>query len=389
MTVGPTSSAFFGAFKRSLGSTTLWTLLLLFVVDKAVFSTVPLMKEDALTKFGAFLYSERQPEVLIVGSSVAGSAAYGADTTIDPHLRRDRWDCTAYENSFYFQNLLAQLLGRKLEVFNLSSAGSMTSDVWLLLSRVFEFGKKPEIVVYELIPRDMNDANIRVPGSTPFSKELARLHPRDKQQSFFTPVVILFDSIVESPLAASLQSVVRSLVASDNQAFSRSVDQLIASYWYVYKIRSLALSTVQATEMRFLRPDSAGSCAAMNGIGSGQVFDERSFANRYEIEKVYLEKLLKLCSDHNVRLVLVNMPVRSDYKDSVSKSLLSSYWKDMKKFAQQYNVEYINLDDSQFVAQDFVDTLHVSPAGGKKVAARVAEVMAARTAAAAKEHAPM
>ncbi len=363
--------------------------MLLFVADGAVYSTVPLVKEDALGKFASFLYSERQPAVLIVGSSVAGSAAYGADTTIDPQLPRDRWDSQEYEHSIYFQNRLAQLLGRKLEVFNLSTAGCMTSDVWLLLSRAFEFGKKPEIVVYELIPRDMSDANIRVPGATPASRALARMHPRGKQQTFFTPFVQIFDSIIESPLATNLQSVLRSLVASDNQSFCRSVDQLISSYWYVYKIRSLALSTVQSTEMKFLRPDSAADCAATNPIDTGLVFDERSFANRYEIEKLYLEKLLKLCSDHNVRLVLVNMPVTANYKGSVSKSLLSKYWQDIRKFTRQYNVEYINLDDTQFTAQDFVDNLHVSPAGGKKVAARVADALAARTEAAAKEHAPL
>jgi RNase H-fold protein (predicted Holliday junction resolvase) len=389
MTIGRISKVFLDAFKRSLRSTTLWTLLLLFVADGAVYSTVPLVKEEAMSKFASFLYSQRQPGVLIVGSSVAGSAAYGADTTIDPRLPRDRWDSQEYEHSIYFQNRLAQLLGRNLEVFNLSTAGCMTSDVWLLLSRAFEFGKKPEIVVYELIPRDMSDANIRVPGATPLSRALARLHPRDKQQSFFAPIAHIFDSIAESPLSTNLQSVVRSMFALDNQSFCRSVDQLISSYWYVYKIRSLALSTVQSSEMRFLRPDSAANSAVTKPIDTGLVFDERSFANRYELEKLYLEKLLKLCSDHDVRLVLVNMPVTANYKSSVSNSLLNKYWQDIRKLARQYNVDYINLDDSQFAAQDFVDHIHVSPAGGKKVAARVADALAAQTKAAAKEQAPM
>lgn len=388
MTIGRISKVFQDAFKSSVRSTTLWMVLLLLVADGVVYSTLPLVKEEALTKFSSFLYSKRQPDVLIVGSSVAGSAAYGADTTVDPSLPRNTWDSQEYERSVYFQNLLTQHLGRKLEVFNLATAGCMTSDVWLLLSRAFEFGKKPEIIVYELISRDMSDANIRVPGATPISRALARMHPRDEHQSFFTPVALIFDSIIQSPLATSVQSVVRSLAASDNQSFCRSVDQLIASYWYVYKVRSLALSTVQSTEMKLLRPESTVSATAMNPLGAGLVFDERSFANRYEIEKLYLEKLLKLCSDQNVRLVLVNMPVTSKYKGSVSKSLLSKYSKDLRNFAQRYKVEYINLDDSQFAAQDFVDSLHVSPAGGMKVATRVAEAVAARSAA-AKEHAPM
>lgn len=102
--------------------------------------------------------------------------------------------------------------------------------------------------------------------------------------------------------------------------------------------------------------------ASLNGIvGGAKVYDTKPQAKRYENELVYYTKLLKLCRDNSISLIVVNMPVRSDYPPKVPGELKDRYPKEVFALAREYGADVIDLQRADvFQDKDFLDLIHLN-----------------------------
>ncbi len=96
--------------------------------------------------------------------------------------------------------------------------------------------------------------------------------------------------------------------------------------------------------------------------------DQTPQLGRFEDEKVYFVKLLQVCKNNNIRLILVNMPVTESYENLVPTELRSRWPSEIQKAAKQYGFEVLDFNDKRvFTAQDFIDAAHLNQKGSLKL----------------------
>jgi hypothetical protein len=91
------------------------------------------------------------------------------------------------------------------------------------------------------------------------------------------------------------------------------------------------------------------------------IFDETK-DRKLLIEEFYLEKIVNLCNQKNIRLVFVSPPVHNLYKSKIQ----SFYWLKLAEFIKRNNViEYYNYLDQGVDNEFMTDGVHLNINGGK------------------------
>ncbi|MBX9692759.1 MAG: hypothetical protein K2Z81_10270, partial [Cyanobacteria bacterium] len=104
-----------------------------------------------------FNASETQPEVLVLGSSLSLTPAIRADlgdvsdrmTGVERKLM-----VHDYSKASYFGSQLKEKVGRDISLINLSLPAAMISDDYVILRSALLSGKRPQLVVLAVSPRD-------------------------------------------------------------------------------------------------------------------------------------------------------------------------------------------------------------------------------------------
>ncbi|MGJ8550868.1 hypothetical protein HSX10_14250 [Winogradskyella undariae] len=83
---------------------------------------------------------------------------------------------------------------------------------------------------------------------------------------------------------------------------------------------------------------------------------------------LFLDKLVQLCDDKGVKVVIVTLPAYKSYRDNLNDSQLETIINTGKKMNNKYkNCTYYNfMDDEAFTAEDFYDADHLNKKGSKK-----------------------
>jgi len=80
-----------------------------------------------------------------------------------------------------------------------------------------------------------------------------------------------------------------------------------------------------------------------------------------------LKSIIAACNKRNINVILVNMPVTSNYAANVNQHKLALITKECAQLAKIENVYYLNLfQDNLFQDTDFYDTDHLNSVGAKK-----------------------
>ena len=82
----------------------------------------------------------------------------------------------------------------------------------------------------------------------------------------------------------------------------------------------------------------------------------------------YLEKTAILCSQNNIRLILVAMPCKKAYTDNLDKTQNDEYHRLTQKLVSQYSLEFHDFTSNpQFSDSDFFDSNHLNEIGAAKL----------------------
>ena len=342
-------------------------------------------KKQKTNHLGAYFNSNQVPDLMVLGSSVALGSSFHSDAVFGYVNGKRKQGDTDYVGAYYLKRLLKEKTGLDLNCMTAASVGAMASDAWLVVSKAVEFKKAPKVIVYELVSRDFFDASMPVLGSTPTFKKLAACHPSQDGKGLPKPIMDAFDWTMCSPLVTASSIILSDMrFLTDPDRFKFSVDSLASATSFAYQNRSsfkewltdqscLLLhrqaSIHEAISKQLIEQKKKNPFAALNGRAyDGKVFDTRPQEKRYESELVYYTKLLKLCRDNSISLIVVNMPVRSDYPPKVPDGLKKRFPEEIFALAHQYGADCIDMQRSDvFQDKDFLDLIHLNETGCVKL----------------------
>jgi hypothetical protein len=85
-------------------------------------------------------------------------------------------------------------------------------------------------------------------------------------------------------------------------------------------------------------------------------------ASQVRIQSHYLDRLLQLCRQQGIAVVLVNMPLSRDNHSIMPSGLYNLYQETLKAACRKYGVKLVNLNQKPWnQSRNFVDTVHLTP----------------------------
>ncbi|MEP6753884.1 MAG: DUF1574 family protein, partial [Chthonomonadales bacterium] len=88
----------------------------------------------------------------------------------------------------------------------------------------------------------------------------------------------------------------------------------------------------------------------------------------------YFKKTLDLCNQHDVPIMIVNMPLTKYNRELIDKSVYEKYLASVTAISKQHRIPFIDMDDSdQFTLSDFYDSTHLNESGGRKLFTALSE----------------
>lgn len=395
---------------RISSSTFLWTVLFLAATNHAAGLLHPLkavphsqipalqLSESALKyKFDQLNKLPKPPSVMLLGSSLPMCAFYYSEGDQLSKAIVSETDShglnliQSYPEANYFRSQIQRKFGKEPDVFNFTTAACMPSDARLLLSRITDNKKQPSILIYGVGLRDFVDNINPPPGETPAFKALcdarylvgnASIVPKPEARtalalSSLSEVYRLRDQfhlMIESWLCRDLKRQTNmerafSLIAMERDAKAKTTpivaaSQVPAPTQKVTDLRPKAKTQRAVVAVQPAKPKLSSNLAVLDYPTR---YNPPNY-NRLQQEMSELTKIVDLCKQNKTTLVLVNMPVSDGNKTLSTPGLREKYLSDLKSICSKNAVPLVDFETVKiFEERDFLDTVHMSGYGAKKM----------------------
>ena len=339
---------------------------------------VPLEQNPLVSKLPAFFDAKERPQLLVLGSSLPmeAIARYDAEYT-GAFNEKSLNEVRQYTGAKYLEHLIEEKNGTKLSAFNLTCVACMASDAELILRRAIDAGRAPKIVIFGIGPRDFIDNIVPPVGKTPVCQLLSN--------RITLPEIFSERRTIEETRDLLLgQLVYLYKVRSDYKTMLTGwACDLFAHPADLYESNQLAkLSQKEETTRQVCKIEQTADQSPNKSKATKQTSKQAQFADlpewkeryrpanndRFEKEKAAFQKMLAVCKEKGIRIIVVNMPLTKENKDIVPKKLLARYQNEICAMPAEYGDEMLDLDASgEFQLSDFYDSAHVNAQGGKKV----------------------
>jgi hypothetical protein len=310
--------------------------------------------------------------VALLGSSLM----LGSINECDANFVKKRIDAASHHQSLYLDNKLATTFGGSFRTFNLATPGQMPSDAYILTKAMIELGQRPRMIIYGIAPRDFLDSRLASPADTEPYRYLKRFVPMSE---------IAYD--VYGLRLSELDSLVGSTIflhqhAIDIQiAYARGMDALLQALLpppgigssFTYWDRVSLLSQYKAGE---LFPGAYINTPATWQKGTAWKRDNlEDYVERYRrpnpesftLQLKFLNRLITLCQDYDIKIVLVNMPLSKVNVSLLGQKRYLDFASKMSTICLARDVKLIDLGStSTFGNEYFEDSAHLNGFGGKR-----------------------
>ncbi|HEY9730904.1 MAG TPA: hypothetical protein V6C89_03265 [Drouetiella sp.] len=352
---------------------------LLFALDACYSMARPQGKEDhfqleqsdVLNVLKAYRSEKPTPDVALLGSSLIEvptieAAAIAAKKPVD---RLTHHHCD------YLEKELAPGLGYRPNVMSLAVGGEMVSDAYLLTKRLLVGDRTPRAIIYGIGPRDFQD-NL-MPGV-------------DSSDTF--KVLSSLDDVPDLWLSRQLSPESKLTLTMENMSGFWGNRIQLASYTNQSVAKTLAplfpdmkRSLSDAPKKTDVRTFIAGMIAPGQAVWHPD--DEymlQNYLQRYnpvapaqiETQLGYFERLIKLCKERNIPIMIANMPLGEINRKVMAPGFYEKYLVDTRKICSEQNVPYVDLNDEPLTAKEnFLDTVHLNPRGSALLFATMSKRM--------------
>ncbi len=333
------------------------------------FWTNPALIDLAIHKFQAASVVEC-PRVVLLGSSLVMFPFWAMDAGINPKID----DIAHYHQSM----ALSRALGNQ-PVFNLASAGQMSSDTYLYTSEFLDGKSKPDVIVLGVAPRDFGDSNLTSPMSTVSFKRIVNLQNLAKYKSTFLPHFNEQAEFVANEICYFYGR--RWRMQRESDRLLEKLDNVITSGYGITGgvTPGGGNGAAQASAVVFKDEPGADITRRLTGFARERwVSSLKEYRSRYKgigdrdisVQMSCLDKTLKLCQERGIKVVLINLPLTTANQQLMPDRFYDRFAGQLAAAAAQHkeNVTYFDLaQDKRFTDYDFWDTVHMNQLGGAKL----------------------
>lgn len=334
--------------------------------------------------------------VLLLGSSLVVAPALQCEAIFTGkefkrfHQRR----LTSFEN--YLERSLVKEAGSSANTnssvvrsYCLAMGGQMASDAFLVAKEVLPASSEATAgtsIVYGIAPRDFQDNLFPRIDASPIFRIFA--NAADLPQLFHSePAMTSVDRT--SACGERLSSLYRYRTDWQNlfairakRAIEKCLPFVVFDKYYdtlALKPQKKGLLPGEAIGTPMVVPNSAIDHADWQTT-------EAEYKRRYtpvqisraEAQFDYFEKLLRLCQERKVNLMVVNMPLSQDNMKALPKSFYKQYLSHAEQLCNQYGVEFVDLNQGQWTNNsNFVDSVHLKPENSTTFMQKLAKLTAA------------
>ncbi len=297
-----------------------------------------------------------------------------ANSGVEANYLGQTVNLTSHHKATYLDRLLKEKFGGRFNTFNLAAPGLMASDAYLSLKTMLESGHHPDVLIYGVAPRDFVDSSVKCPADTDVFKYLRRLTKIDE----------IADATFRAPLERIDWWLQRNIyfcgTALDYQMLAGELCQQVLAKVLPPRATQppLSLAEMETILPKFkpaathpersrIEPTVAETVRNQFFDNRGEYLERYQWPNNYELELTFLERIILLCKEKQVQLVLVNMPILPANTTLLPKGFYRSYQNRLKSIAKRDNVPFMDSCDPLVLEQkDFHDPVHLNAFGGQK-----------------------
>lgn len=401
-----TTSKKTGVLKRIMQSTAVLLVVFFALSEYAIREIRPLrmFNHTGLTTINQnFLVSKLPPcmsshqnsEVLLLGSSLVLVPSVRCDDQF--HGRKTRYDRWYYRNVIdeyvkadYFQDSLSKATNRDVKVLDLAVAASMMSDQYLILKKYLASGKKPQLIVCGIAPRDFLDNMRPDPEKTPTYSILADLtcindlldQKRSKEAICNFALGYFSDVYKNRSDYKTFLAGWAGRVTNHPIDFYTAVSQLpkAGEKKPAEEADGAAMFNTLKADAGVLdnsKPDYGPKQNKLNDLNEYKKIYLPVNAKLFKMQMSYLDKFLSLANENEIPVVLVKMPVTSENWSILPDEIKDRYKNKVAKLATKYNAKVVEpAENLTFELNDYEDSVHMNAGGGNKVFSFVAREIA-------------
>ena len=304
-----------------------------------------------------------KPDIVLLGSSLVMYPFWSMDKALDPvHVG----DIFHHHGSKALEVDLRQSGFQDPHVFSFAIFGQMVSDSFIYVNEFLAKDRAPQYLVYGIAPRDFSDHDLSSPMATNTFKRLVNLDNLAAYADLYLP------------------------------GFQDKIDFLMSKSCYFYGHRCrLQQEFSKAVEKGYIaarvhppaeRKIDFNNAGFMMFGGTAIRWDcsKKEYARRYKdiaardlsIQMGFLKRLLQVARGRGIKVVLVNMPLSDVNRDLLPPGFYKRFRLQLANIAAQPGVKFLDIGDSpDFNHDDFWDTAHLGPPGGRKILKHLVPVL--------------
>lgn len=308
-----------------------------------------------------------RPTTVLLGSSLVMAPVWTCDKT---HFNDDD-PPTMHHQSRWLEQLLKEKGLADERVVSLALAGEVVSDAYIITDKLLSGDKKPDAIVFGVAPRDLMDDTLSAEALTPVFQRLVGIEDltriaglsfstlQEKGDFVFGRILSLYalrGRLQTVPVAQYKRMLVK-VIGEGNE--TKPAAKSLADGFMMHKDRNWVWQK------------------------SKEEYKERykCFSQtQFEKQRMYLDALLKLAQERDIKMILVNMPLSSDNLSLLPEGLYDSYLTTIRNAAKLHGATLVDLsNDGSYVDEHFYDTVHLNPIGGERFIQQVSEAVAKST----------
>lgn len=314
-----------------------------------------------------FRKQDKAPDLVLMGSSLLMHALHGGDAEYLQLPQNEVY----HHKCVLLEDQLKKLTGKEYRSFAFALAGQMASDAYAIADTLFTNKRKPEIIIYNIAPRDFIDNTLASPASTEIFRFMSRLG--GVRDAGFQARSGLWEKVEYGLENISAIYAHRHYFVFLQQRYAQGILKALGQkpsqeVHTPFKLRRLALLELpedMGINERIAMPNLPASFVDNSDeyLKRYQPFKEKKFQEQLR----YLDKLFAFCRKQNIKLILVNMPLSPENIRLMPPGTYQLYKNKMAEMAAKYGSNFIDMQDEQAYDRSlFCDTAHMNGRGGLK-----------------------
>ncbi len=310
------------------------------------------------------------PDVALLGSSLMMAAVHGGDAA---YLKSPQ-KVALHHRSILLEDRLNKKFNKSCRTFSFALGGEMASDAYVLARNLFTGNKQPKVIIYGIAPRDFMDNALKNPASTEIFKYMEKLQDMpdiavSARKSVWDLVEYALSKISfiyghRADFVYIQHSIARNLLCTVCGA--RDMNEIHTTF-PIRKQSLLELPEDAGENEVLVHPPSPSGEAYTDNLPEYR-YRYSSFQEKQFKEQVsYLERLLALCKDRGIKIILVNMPLTRDNINVMPAGFYARYSQTMQHLCREYQGQFLDLNSEEdFPKKYFADSVHLNSAGGMR-----------------------